>query len=186
MKIKITQSIKELIAHKRISKKLTQKTLAAKIGISQQTYRRIESGINKTCEVDILKKIFDELEITELHILNETSVLKSYRMPVEIIHQIQNLQKQKKFRSETEALLYILNEYFTNINFKNVRYEMEELLEDIVVKTFIKEMKKMGREIEKYKDILAMIEAKEHINSLQYLSEYEETLYKKIHAERMK
>ena len=80
--------------------------------------------------------------------------------------------------------MYILDIFFNNEDFKNIRYEIEEFLEDIVNKTFIKQMKKMGREVEKYENVLKMIESQEGINTLQYLTEYEMELYKKIHAKK--
>ena len=44
----------------------------------------------------------------------------------------------------------------------------------------------MNRDIEKYKNILAMIEEMEHINVQDYSQNYDEKLYERIHAERMK
>lgn len=185
MKIRLNTSIRELIVYKRKEFNLSQKDLANKIGISQQRLQRIESGINKCCEREILRKICDELGINWGCIISEENIHKNFRLPNELVVQIKTLQKQKHFSSETEALIYILEEYFNDQKFKSIRYEMEELLEDVVVKTFIKEMKKMGRDIEKYQKVLEMIESKEGVNTLRYLNDYEERLYKKIHAERM-
>ncbi len=184
MKIKLTQSIRDLICHKRNLMQISQNTLAEKVGISQQAYQRIESGINKYCDREVIKKICNELDVNWSNVLTDESVQKSYRLPADIISKIQLLQKQKNLSSETEALLYILDIFFNNEDFKNIRYEIEEFLEDIVNKTFIKQMKKMGREVEKYENVLKMIESQEGINTLQYLTEYEMELYKKIHAKK--
>lgn len=184
MKIKLTESIRELICSQRNIARISQSTLAEKVGISQQAYQRIESGINKYCDREVIKKICNELDINWANVLVEESIQKSYRMPADIISKIQLLQKKKHLSSETEALLFILYDYFNNENFKSVRTEMEEFLEDIVVKTFITQMRKMGRETEKYENVLKMIEAKEGVNTLQYLNEYEIDLYKNIHAEK--
>ncbi|MCI9093380.1 MAG: helix-turn-helix transcriptional regulator [Coprobacillus sp.] len=184
MKVKLTQSMRELICYKRNNERITQTVMAEKVGISQQAYQRIESGINKYCDREIIKKICNELDINWAKLLIDESIRKSYRMPADIISKMQMLQKQKHLSNETEALLYILNDYFNNESLKNIRYELEEFLEDIIVKTFITQMKKMGRKTEEYENILKMIEAKEGINTLQYLNEYELELYKKIHAEK--
>lgn len=185
MRIKLNDSLNELMIYKRKKLNLSQKDVAIQVGISHQTYQRIENGINKNCEKDVLKKICDVLEIKWSNISDSKTELKSYRIPSELLEKILMFQKKNSFSSETETIIFILNDYFLNENFVNIREEMEEFLEDIVVKTFIKEMKKMGRDIEKYKAVLEMIEAKEHLNTLAYINEYEENLYKKIHAERM-
>ena len=44
----------------------------------------------------------------------------------------------------------------------------------------------MGRSNERYESVLKMIEDKNKINVVEYFNEYDEKVYSKIHAERMK
>lgn len=185
MKVKLNDSIRELISCKRKELNLNQKTIANEIGISHQSYQRIESGVNKSCSKDVLKKICDVLDINYSNITVDKTVQKSYRLPDEIISNISVIRKKYNFTSDTETLIFIMDDYFMTDRFKSVRTEMEEMVEDIILRTFVKEMKKMKREIDKYEQVLKMISEKEHINTFQYVSEYELEYFQKKHNERM-
>lgn len=186
MKIKIDKDISKEISIARKKLRMSQEMLARKIGISQQTFQRIESGINKTCDKDILKKIYQilELDITQVTASNTTA--KSFRIPDTLLHKIHLVKIKKKLTSDTEALIFCLEEFFSNIELSNTKYEIEEFIEDILNKTFINEMKKMGRSNERYESVLKMIEDKDKVDINHYFNEHDEKLYSKIHAERMK
>ena len=68
MKIKIDKDISSEINIARKKLRMSQKMLARKIGISQQTLQRIESGINKTCDKDVLHK--------SLHLIQQQNLLE--------------------------------------------------------------------------------------------------------------
>lgn len=186
MKIRITSKISESICSQRNQLGITQTVLARNVGISQQALHRIEQGINKTCDKDTLKKIYHYLQLDITEITGSESVIKSYRMPVSVLAKLQEIQKNEKIPSETQTLIHCLESYFSHEDLTKIKFEIEEIVEDIIVKTFAKEMKKMNRDIEKYKSILAMIEEMEHINVQDYTQNYDEKLYGRIHAERMK
>ena len=186
MKIKIDKDISSEINIARKKLRMSQKMLARKIGISQQTLQRIESGINKTCDKEVLKKIYQilELDITQVTASNTTA--KSFRIPDTLLYKIHSVKIKKKLSNDTEALIFCLEEFFSNVELSNTKYEIEEFIEDILNKTFINELKKMGRSNERYESVLKMIEDKNKINVVEYFNEYDEKVYSKIHAERMK
>lgn len=186
MKIKINSQISDDIQSKRKKLRMTQIDLSDKVGISQQSLQRLESGMNKNCDKEILRKIYQTLDLNWTDVTGSDLVPKSYRLPAEIVDKLYLFQKKKKFSTETEALTFCLNEFFTNDNLRQIRIDFEEFLENTIVKTFIKEMKKMGRSMERYEAVLKMIEADSEVDSEKYFNQYDEELYKRVHAERMK
>ena len=186
MKILITDQIAFSIQTQRKKLHMSQTVLARRVGISQQTLQRIENRINKKCEKEILKQIYYELNLDVTEITGNELNIKSYRLPQQLIFKLEETQKSLKISNETQTLIYCLESYFADKNIKEMRYEIQQMIEETIVKTFAKEMKKMKRDIEKYESVLAMIEKNEGIDVKAYIIENETNLYKKIHAERMK
>ena len=90
----------KFIAHKRKEKNLTQEQLAEKLGVSNKTVSKWETG---TCMPDysVVKALCDELEITVAELMDgEASDEKSVRtydeeQIIDLLKRTQNLEKQK-------------------------------------------------------------------------------------------
>ena len=90
----------KFIAHKRKEKKLTQEQLAEKLGVSNKTVSKWETG---KCMPDysVVKALCDELEITVAELMDgEASDEKSVRtydeeQIIDLLKRTQNLEKQK-------------------------------------------------------------------------------------------
>ena len=90
----------KFIAHKRKEKNLTQEQLAEKLGVSNKTVSKWETG---KCMPDysVVKALCDELEITVAELMDgEASDEKSVRtydeeQIIDLLKRMQNLEKQK-------------------------------------------------------------------------------------------
>ena len=90
----------KFIAHKRREKNLTQEQLAEKLGVSNKTVSKWETG---KCMPDysVVKALCDELEITVAELMDgEASDEKSVRtydeeQIIDLLKRTQNLEKQK-------------------------------------------------------------------------------------------
>ena len=90
----------KFIAHKRKEKNLTQEQLAEKLGVSNKTVSKWETG---KCMPDysVVKTLCDELEITVAELMDgEASDEKSVRtyaeeQIIDLLKRTQNLEKQK-------------------------------------------------------------------------------------------
>ena len=90
----------KFIAHKRKEKNLTQEQLAEKLGVSNKTVSKWETG---KCMPDysVVKALCDELEITVAELMDgEASDEKSVRtydeeQIIDLLKRTQNLEKQK-------------------------------------------------------------------------------------------
>ena len=90
----------KFIAHKRKEKNLTQEQLAEKLGVSNKTVSKWETG---KCMPDysVVKALCDELEITVAEFMDgEASDVKSVRtydeeQIIDLLKRTQNLEKQK-------------------------------------------------------------------------------------------
>ena len=94
------QQTGKFIAHKRKEKNLTQEQLAAKLGVSNKTISKWETG---KCMPDysVVKSLCEELNITVAELMDgETAVEKSVRayddeQIMDLLKRTQDLEKQK-------------------------------------------------------------------------------------------
>jgi len=62
------------IRETRVSKGFSQKQMAAKLKIDIRSYRRIEAGERKTCDLDQVMRIARILEISHFRVYNDMKI----------------------------------------------------------------------------------------------------------------
>lgn len=148
--VKIEKDWIETIKEKRKSLGLSQKEMAEYLNITLSKYQRFEAKNYTTFDQTLLKQISNKLEIDE-DIFNDSLKISpttklGIRLKNETLKRIKMIEVQHNFNSTSQAINYILEEYFLNLDLAKVRYEIEDMFKETVLKSWATTVKDLDKE----------------------------------------
>ena len=148
--VKIEKDWIETIKEKRKSLGLSQKEMAEYLNITLSKYQRFEAKNYTTFDQTLLKQISNKLEIDE-DIFNDSLKISpttklGIRLKNETLKRIKMIEVQHDFNSTSQAINYILEEYFLNLDLAKVRYEIEDMFKETVLKSWATTVKDLDKE----------------------------------------
>lgn len=163
MKKYLSKDLSELFKKERIKKGITQQEIAEMLNISVATYNRIESNTSLKIEDELIEKIKDILELydtTNLDDVNNPVKAVTIRIPYKTYKKIDFFRFNNNYSSLNSALLFILEDYLTNVDLQNNKYEIKEFIEDIILSTYVKDMTNLKLENDSNRKLLKYLEQK--------------------------
>lgn len=151
---------KDLIAKikkTRIEKQLKQKEFSEILGISPVRYCRFENGTVKDFDEILLKKIINYLDIDYSFPEQEQDLFTkqmSLRMPVVLYERLQWFQVIKGYDNMSQTIIGLLTDYTTNTTLMTYKDEIKDFMEELLLSTFVKEMKELKLSKSKYKHLI--------------------------------
>lgn len=160
----------------------SQSKAAEILGISVSKYSRLETGRLRKIERSLLNKIVENMKLDRRFAYDANTEKKSYRLPADLVKDLQGLQKKLGFEHETDVVVYCLREYVDGFRLQQVQSTLEDFMKELIGATFIRAMKKMNREAEIGSAALELIEETTDINVESYKEKAEENMFKIPHA----
>ena len=178
--VKINEKLVSIIKDKRKKKKLTQKDMAEYLQISFSNYQRLEANKYETYEQNLLKQIAVKLEIDD-EIFSDTlkvspTTKMALRIKNETLKQIKMIEIEHEFDSFSQTANYIFEQYFLNHDLSKVKYDIENMFQEVVLKTWATTVKDLEKENISNKKFLDFIletyeideeQAKKDFNSIE-------------------
>lgn len=168
-KIKLTKNITLALKEKREEYGFSQEHVATEIGISASNYKRIELGYNQFMSKEVRDALSELFDLNDNFWLQSASKPMSYRVPRELYDYIQGLKIQYNFTSDAEAISYCIKEHKKKSNFKEVQYELEDMIETIMKNTYDKTMITLIKQLQDYEFIKSFVEREFGINVQEVL-----------------
>lgn len=138
------------IKEKRRLLNLTQKDLADYLQIPTSKYQRLESGYYDIFDQTLLKQISVKLEIDDETFNNKLKVSSSTKMALrvknETLKKIKMIQIEHEFDSFSQTANYIFEQYFLNHNLSKVKFDIEDMFQEVVLKTWATTVKDLDKE----------------------------------------
>lgn len=135
--IPLTNKIIEAIKRARTEKRLSQQavsTMSAGI-INANRLAKIETYRRKKISKDEFEALCSILEITPSSIYSpEKSIKVSWRIESKTLGQLESYATVNHMTA-SEAIRYILDDYFTNANILSVKYDLQNVFEDALKNT---------------------------------------------------
>lgn len=178
--VKINEKLVSIIKDKRKKKKLTQKDMAEYLQISFSNYQRLEANKYETYDQNLLKQIAVKLEIDD-EIFSDTlkvspTTKMALRIKNETLKQIKMIEIEHEFDSFSQTANYIFEQYFLNHDLSKVKYDIENMFQEVVLKTWATTVKDLEKENISNKKFLDFIletyeideeQAKKDFNSIE-------------------
>lgn len=178
--VKINEKLVSIIKDKRKKKKLTQKDMAEYLQISFSNYQRLEANKYETYDQNLLKQIAVKLEIDD-EIFSDTlkvspTTKMALRIKNETLKQIKMIEIEHEFESFSQTANYIFEQYFLNHDLSKVKYDIENMFQEVVLKTWATTVKDLEKENISNKKFLDFIletyeideeQAKKDFNSIE-------------------
>ena len=152
--VKINEKLVSIIKDKRKKKKLTQKDMAEYLQISFSNYQRLEANKYETYDQNLLKQIAVKLEIDDEIFSDTLKVSPTTKMALRIKNET---LKQIKFDSFSQTANYIFEQYFLNHDLSKVKYDIENMFQEVVLKTWaitVKDLEKENISNKKFLDFI--------------------------------
>ena len=156
--VKINEKLVSIIKDKRKKKKLTQKDMAEYLQISFSNYQRLEAN-----------KFSDTLKVSP-------TTKMALRIKNETLKQIKMIEIEHEFDSFSQTANYIFEQYFLNHDLSKVKYDIENMFQEVVLKTWATTVKDLEKENISNKKFLDFIletyeideeQAKKDFNSIE-------------------
>lgn len=178
--VKINEKLVSIIKDKRKKKKLTQKDMAEYLQISFSNYQRLEANKYETYDQNLLKQMAVKLEIDD-EIFSDTlkvspTTKMALRIKNETLKQIKMIEIEHEFDSFSQTANYIFEQYFLNHDLSKVKYDIENMFQEVVLKTWATTVKDLEKENISNKKFLDFIletyeideeQAKKDFNSIE-------------------
>lgn len=179
--VKINEKLVSIIKDKRKKKKLTQKDMAEYLQISFSNYQRLEANKYETYDQNLLKQIAVKLEIddeifSDTLKVSPTTTKMALRIKNETLKQIKMIEIEHEFDSFSQTANYIFEQYFLNHDLSKVKYDIENMFQEVVLKTWATTVKDLEKENISNKKFLDFIletyeideeQAKKDFNSIE-------------------
>ena len=178
----VEKELIERMRDERDRRRWSQSKAAEILGISISKYSRLETGRLRKIERSLLNKIVENMKLDRRFTYDVNTEKKSYRLPADLVKDLQGLQKNLGFEHETDVVVYCLREYVDGFRLQQVQSTLEDFMKELIGATFIRAMKKMNREAEIGSAALELIEETTDINVESYKEKAEENMFKIPHA----
>lgn len=178
----VEKELIERMREERDRRRWSQSKAAEILGISISKYSRLETGRLRKIERSLLNKIVENMKLDRRFTYDVNTEKKSYRLPADLVKDLQGLQKNLGFEHETDVVVYCLREYVDGFRLQQVQSTLEDFMKELIGATFIRAMKKMNREAEIGRAALELIEETTDINVESYKEKAEENMFKIPHA----
>ena len=178
----VEKELIERMRDERDRRRWSQSKAAEILGISISKYSRLETGRLRKIERSLLNKIVENMKLDRRFTYDVNTEKKSYRLPADLVKDLQGLQKNLGFEHETDVVVYCLREYVDGFRLQQVQSTLEDFMKELIGATFIRAMKKMNREAEIGRAALELIEETTDINVESYKEKAEENMFKIPHA----
>lgn len=178
--VKINEKLVSIIKDKRKKKKLTQKDMAEYLQISFSNYQRLEANKYESYDQNLLKQIAVKLEIDDEIFSDTLKVSPTTKMALRIknatLKQIKMIEIEHEFDSFSQTANYIFEQYFLNHDLSKVKYDIENMFQEVVLKTWATTVKDLEKENISNKKFLDFIletyeideeQAKKDFNSIE-------------------
>lgn len=160
----LTDLEKEQMRKARKEKGFTQQELASMIGITDKTYSRIESGKKEKVDIEIIRKIYQVLNLPIDFESDKLIFRTSVTIPSKVKKELEHFKKEKGFDSISETILYCVQEQLYDFHLRKCSTQLMDELREMIHNTFCREMDKLNRENNINKDILGKITRKGDLN----------------------
>ena len=160
--IYLTKTLSETIKNARLKNKLTQQEVASYLNISFSSYNRIENNVVKRIDEEILSKLSELLKFDydANHNLFTNKKNVSVRLPIDLYEKLKFFQFENKFTSMSDVIIHCLSEYTNNVELAKIKYDLQDFFEELILKTFAKELKELNTDKNKYIHLLEFLEEK--------------------------
>ena len=148
--VKINEKLVSIIKDKRKKKKLTQKDMAEYLQISFSNYQRLEANKYETYDQNLMKQIAVKLDIDDEIFSDTLKVSPTTKMALRIkndtLKQIKMIEIEHEFDSFSQTANYIFEQYFLNHDLSKVKYDIENMFQEVVLKTWATTVKDLEKE----------------------------------------
>lgn len=161
MKKFLNNELSNLFKEERKKQGFTQSDIAEKLGISISKYNRIENGTAKKVDIKTIEKLKDILslyDITGIEDINNPIKTMTLRLPYSLYKKLDFFRFNNDFNSFNSALLYCLEDYTTNLQLQNSKYELMNLIEDTILNTYVKTMTELKLETDNSRKLIEHLE----------------------------
>ena len=148
--VKINERFVNIIKESRKKKNLTQKEMADYLQISYSNYQRLEANKYTSFDQNILKQIVVKLDIDD-EMFNDTLKISpttkmALRIKNESLKQIKMIEIEHGFESFSQTANYIFEQYFLNHDLSKVKFDIEDMFQKVVLKTWAQTVKDLETE----------------------------------------
>lgn len=148
--IKVKEEYITAIKEKRKILGLTQKDMAQYLQIPLSRYQRFEANSYPTLDQTELRQIVAKLDIDDEQ-FNETIKVTptkkvTFRIKNETLKQIKMIEIEHEFESFSQTANYIFEQYFLNHDLAKVKYDIEDMFQEVVFKTWATTVKDLEKE----------------------------------------
>lgn len=166
MKRFLSENLCNKFKSERINLGLTQKEIADELGISIASYCRIENG--EVQKID--EKIIDQLQsilnifVTDTDDTNYSIKKITLRLPQDLYNKLDYFKGINQYTSINSTIINCLNDYITNVELQNYKYQIMDFIEDTILKTYVKTIYDLNCKNENNEKLLKLLQEKYDID----------------------
>lgn len=148
--VKLKKGWIETIKEKRKYMHISQKEMSEYLNITLSKYQRFEANNYSKFDQTLLKQISNKLELDEDIFNNSLKISPTTKVGIRLkndtLKRIKMIEIKHDFNSTSEAINYVLEEYFLNLDLAKVRYEIEDMFKETVLKSWATTVKDLDKE----------------------------------------